>query len=141
MYLCMIMHISSPGGSGITPMYQLAVEVVNDPNDNTKVTIIMASSSDRDVLLKSQLNSLESLGASVVHVISNNTGSIPGSKSGRITKELLASLLPEDSFVCVCGTVPFYQAISGGKGPNFTQGAVGGFLQELGYGSDKVFKI
>jgi cytochrome-b5 reductase len=41
----------------------------------------------------------------------------------------------------VCGPPPMINAIAGPKGPNYTQGEVGGFLKKLGYNSDNVFKF
>ena len=44
------------GGSGITPMYQLAETILQNPEDKTKVTLLFANKTPQDILLKERLD-------------------------------------------------------------------------------------
>ncbi|SMN21923.1 similar to Saccharomyces cerevisiae YIL043C CBR1 Microsomal cytochrome b reductase, not essential for viability [Maudiozyma saulgeensis] len=46
------------GGTGITPMYQIMKAIVDDPNDTTEVSLIYGNSSESEILLKDELDSL-----------------------------------------------------------------------------------
>merc|ERR1711939_525369 len=46
------------GGTGITPMYQVARAIFNNPEDKTKVTMVFANITEEDILLKKELNEL-----------------------------------------------------------------------------------
>ncbi|XP_022868217.1 NADH--cytochrome b5 reductase 1-like [Olea europaea var. sylvestris] len=46
------------GGSGITPMFQVARAILENPNDQTKVHLIYANVTYEDILLKEDLDSL-----------------------------------------------------------------------------------
>ncbi|KAF9596254.1 hypothetical protein IFM89_008417 [Coptis chinensis] len=48
------------GGSGITPMFQVARAILENPKDNTKVHLIYANVTYEDILLKEELDSLAS---------------------------------------------------------------------------------
>uniref|UniRef100_A0A224XST2 NADH-cytochrome b5 reductase n=1 Tax=Panstrongylus lignarius TaxID=156445 RepID=A0A224XST2_9HEMI len=43
------------GGSGITPMLQLIRHVTKEPNDNTKLSLIFANQTEKDILLRDEL--------------------------------------------------------------------------------------
>ncbi|ONM36998.1 Cytochrome b5 reductase [Zea mays] len=46
------------GGSGITPMFQVARAILENPNDNTKVHLIYANVTYEDILLKDELDDM-----------------------------------------------------------------------------------
>ncbi|KAJ6693887.1 hypothetical protein OIU85_004654 [Salix viminalis] len=46
------------GGSGITPMFQVARAILENPNDKTKVHLIYANVSYEDILLREELETL-----------------------------------------------------------------------------------
>ncbi len=46
------------GGSGLTPMLQIAQEVVRNPEDKTEVTLVFANKSEDDILLKKELDDM-----------------------------------------------------------------------------------
>lgn len=46
------------GGTGITPMYQLAQAILKDPNDPTKVSLIFANVTEDDILMKEELDDM-----------------------------------------------------------------------------------
>ena len=80
------------GGSGLTPMLQVAYEVLKDPDDKTDVTLIFANVSDNDIILKDLLDELEEKHSNfhVHYVVSRNvraallsSASHPSCKSAR----------------------------------------------------------
>lgn len=54
----MIIHVI--GGTGITPMLQLAREVLKKPNDKTRLALLLANQTENDILLRSELEDLAS---------------------------------------------------------------------------------
>ena len=46
------------GGSGLTPMLQIAQEVVRNPEDKTEVMLVFANKSEDDILLKKELDAM-----------------------------------------------------------------------------------
>ena len=48
------------GGSGITPMLQVASEIVRNPDDKTQVSLIFGNVSDQDILLKKEIDDMAS---------------------------------------------------------------------------------
>jgi cytochrome-b5 reductase len=116
-HICLI-----AGGTGITPMYQLARQIF-------------------------KLNELENTYPQrfrAFYVLDNPPEGWTGGK-GFITKELLKTVLPEPKEenikVFVCGPPGLYKAISGGKVSPKDQGELTGILKELGYNKEQVFKF
>jgi len=134
------------GGTGITPMLQVLEEVLGNPKDQTKVTLLFANHTEGDILLKSHLDKMASSHPSrfkVVYVVSKPSDAWKGVK-GRINKDLIHSNFPKPSdqtLVYVCGPTEFYKALSGPKAPDYSQGDLSGALAELGYTKDQVFKF
>jgi len=64
---------------------------------------------------------------------------------GHITKELLEKVLPgpseENVKVFVCGPPGLYKAVSGTKKSPSDQGELDGYLKEIGYSKDQVYKF
>lgn len=46
------------GGTGITPMYQVANMILKNPNDKTKMRLIFANLTEEDILLQKELAAL-----------------------------------------------------------------------------------
>ena len=46
------------GGSGITPMFQIIKHVTNNLSDDTKLALIYANQSEKDIILRQQLDCL-----------------------------------------------------------------------------------
>jgi cytochrome-b5 reductase len=126
------------GGTGITPMYQIATKAQENKDDNTKVIIINCNHTENDVLMTrpEEQSALNLHGKTVTfhNIITQGSGS-------RLTQEQLGALIPADSFVCICGPPSFYNTICGPKGPNFTQGDCSGYLAALGFTSNLICKI
>ncbi|KAJ5893393.1 hypothetical protein N7495_005084 [Penicillium taxi] len=141
-HICLI-----AGGTGITPMYQLARQIFKNPEDRTKVTLVFGNVSEEDILLKKELNELENTYPQrfrAFYVLDKPPKEWTGGK-GYITKELLKTVLPEPKEenikIFVCGPPPLYKAISGGKVSPTDQGELDGSLKELGYSKEQVFKF
>ncbi|KAF3069702.1 NADH-cytochrome b5 reductase 2 [Daldinia childiae] len=135
------------GGTGITPMYQLARAIFKNPDDKTKVTLIFGNVSEEDILLKHEFAELENTYPNrfrAFYVLDNPPKEWVGGK-GFITKDLLKTVLPEPKSenikVFVCGPPGLYKAVSGTKVSPTDQGELSGILKELGYSKDQVYKF
>lgn len=135
------------GGTGITPMYQLARQIFKNPDDKTKVTLVFGNVSEDDILLKKELSDLENTYPQrfkAFYVLDNPPKGWTGGK-GYINKDLLKTVLPEPKEgnikLFVCGPPGLYKAISGTKVSPKDQGELDGVLKELGYNKDQVFKF
>ncbi|KXH67850.1 oxidoreductase NAD-binding domain-containing protein [Colletotrichum salicis] len=135
------------GGTGITPMYQLARAIFNNPDDKTKVTLVFGNVTEEDILLKKELAELENTYPQrfrAFYVLDKPPKEWSGNK-GFITKELLKQVLPEPKSenikVFVCGPPGLMNAVSGNKKSPKDQGELVGVLKELGYAPDQVYKF
>ena len=135
------------GGTGITPMWQLARAIFKNPEDKTKVTLVFGNVSEEDVLLKREFEQLENEYPQrfrAFYLLDNPPENWPGAK-GHITKELLKTVLPdsksENVKVFVCGPPGLYKAVAGAKKSPSDQGELTGYLSEIGYTKDQVYKF
>ncbi|KAL7620724.1 NADH-cytochrome b5 reductase [Parahypoxylon ruwenzoriense] len=135
------------GGTGITPMWQLARAIFKNPEDKTKVTLVFGNVSEEDILLKREFEELENTYPNrfrAFYVLDKPPKEWSGGK-GYVTKELLKTVLPEPKSenikVFVCGPPGMYKAISGTKVSPIDQGELSGILKELGYSKDQVYKF
>lgn len=135
------------GGTGITPMYQLARAIFSNPTEKTQVTLVFGNMTESDILLKKEFEALEQQHPQrfrAFYTVDTAPESWPYGR-GRITKELLKTVMPgpeeENIKVFVCGPPGLYQAVSGVKKSVQDQGELGGMLRELGYGKEQVYKF
>ncbi|EEA21627.1 NADH-cytochrome b5 reductase, putative [Talaromyces marneffei ATCC 18224] len=135
------------GGTGITPMYQLIRAIFKNPEDKTKVTLVYGNVTEDDILLKKELQHLENTYPQrfkTFYLLDKPPKEWTGG-SGYVTKELLKTVLPEPKEenikVFVCGPPGMYKAISGGKKSPRDQGELTGYLKELGYDQEQVYKF
>lgn len=135
------------GGTGITPMYQLARAIFKNPNDKTKVTLVFGNVSEEDVLLKREWEDLENEYPQrfrAFYTLDQPPEGWAGTK-GFVTKELLGTVLPdpkqENIKVFVCGPPGMYKAVAGTKKSPSDQGELAGYLKELGYSKEQVYKF
>ncbi|EGP87886.1 unnamed protein product [Zymoseptoria tritici ST99CH_1A5] len=135
------------GGTGITPMWQLARQIFKDPNDKTKVTLVFGNITEEDILLKKEFDDLEKQYPErfrAFYVLDKPSKNWEGGK-GFISKELLQKTIPqpdeENVKVFVCGPPGLVKAISGPKKSPADQGDLAGTLKEMGYSKDQVFKF
>jgi cytochrome-b5 reductase len=140
------------GGTGIAPMLQVIDEILENPEDKTKVSLVFANVSVDDILLKKAIDARESLHPDrlTVHYVVDKAPVFPKFKLagvGYLTTSILQSTLPppsESSKIYVCGPPPMYKAICGAKGTKdepYAQGELSGVLKQLGYSEAQVFKF
>lgn len=135
------------GGSGITPLYQLIHEITKNPEDKTQVDLYYGSLTKDDILLRKELDKIASEHKDQVNVhyfVDKAEDSWKEGHSGHITKEFLKEHLPapsKESKIYVCGPPGLYNAVSGNKVSPTDQGEVTGYLAELGYTKDHVYKF
>ncbi|KAI1318127.1 NADH-cytochrome b5 reductase [Mortierella claussenii] len=113
----------------------------------TKVNFIFANVTPDDIILKDVLDDLIKIHPDqfkVTYVISKPPEGYEG-VTGHVSAEWIKKAIPEigseGNKVFVCGPPGFMKAISGEKGPNYTQGDVSGALKNLGLTNEQVFKF
>jgi len=136
------------GGSGITPMYQVVNELLKaeaNSKEKTELTLLFANVSEDDILLKETFDRFAAENDNFkVHYFIEKKGQDWKGEVGRVTPEVAKKLLPapsDDHLVLVCGPPAMMNAVSGGKAKDFSQGELAGFLKELGYTKDQVYKF
>ncbi|KAH8835084.1 cytochrome-b5 reductase [Flagelloscypha sp. PMI_526] len=136
------------GGSGITPLYQVVNHALPNPENKTKFTLVFSNATEKDILMKNELDGLAKKYPSTFKVIYTvdkpETDSWAG-PTGFVTKDFLqANIAPaslgEKTKVMVCGPLGQMAAVSGKKA-GMKQGELGGILKDLGYTSEQVFKF
>ena len=134
----MVPHVTLiAGGSGITPIYQLARGILRNPEDNTKVTLVYAANTEEDILLKEEFDTFQRDFPEKFEAIYAVSQPAEGSRSrkGRVTKELLAEVARTkssgDERVFVCGPPGMEAALKGDRKSK-------GVLEELGYHKSQV---
>jgi cytochrome-b5 reductase len=106
------------GGTGITPMYQVAQAILKDPSDRTQLSLVFGNVSADDILLKAELDDLAAAHPGrikVYHVLNNAPANWEGGV-GFVTKDILAARLPApaaDVLVLRCGPKPMNDAVKG----------------------------
>lgn len=123
------------GGSGITPLLQVITEIITNPEDETQISLLYANETERDILLKSEIDEIASKypGFSVHYTLTFPPDKWDGSV-GHITREMLADNLPlpadslEQSQLMVCG-------------PPALTNMVEQFANEAGWRRDAVFRF
>lgn len=134
------------GGSGITPMLQVADRVLSDPEDKTKVTLIFANVTEKDIILKEKIDTMAASHPDQFKVFYVLDKPPPGwsGGAGYITTDMLKQHLPSPSSDCkifVCGPPGMMNVISGNKVSPKDQGELTGHLSALGYDAGQVFKF
>ncbi|RYP64695.1 hypothetical protein DL771_008652 [Monosporascus sp. 5C6A] len=96
------------GGSGTTPGYALITRILISVNDGTRLRVVDANKSDKYILLRKELDQLETKSRgqlSVTHVLSHPGNRREGLK-GRVNKEIIKKSLFEPnnkSVIFLCG--------------------------------------
>ncbi|KAI1842264.1 hypothetical protein JX266_011549 [Neoarthrinium moseri] len=127
------------GGAGITPIYQLASGILQNPEDKTRIDLIFGVNSDADVLMKEEFEAWEKQFPDrfkANYVVSKPNDGSPYDK-GYVTKELLAKVSrtpSKESKVFVCGPPAMETALVGSRWQR-------GVLEELGYTKEQVHKF
>ena len=128
-------------------MYQLTRAIFKNPEDKTKVTLVFGNVTEEDILLKNEFEELENEYPQrfrAFYLLDKPPESWTQGQ-GYITKEVLKTVLPEPKSenikLFVCGPPGLYKAISGTKTSPTDQGDLSGYLKELGYNKDQVYKF
>ncbi|QDZ21782.1 NADH-cytochrome b5 reductase [Chloropicon primus] len=134
------------GGTGITPMLQVAEAILSNPEDKTKVSLIFGNVTEKDIILRKELDEYAKKHPDRFEVfyVLDKPGFFWKGGKGYITKEMLQQRMPapsNENMVFVCGPPPMMNVISGNKAPDKSQGELKGLLKDLGYTSDQVFKF
>lgn len=125
------------GGSGITPMIQIIKTIVNNPDDNTQISLVYANSTEEDILLHKELDEIAQKHSNfkVYYVVSKPGMNWSGYK-GRINSEIISETMPKPDpthLIYISGPSSFMESISGNKTPDKKQGLTTGYLKDGGY--------
>jgi cytochrome-b5 reductase len=121
------------GGTGITPMYQVAQHLLKDPRDKTKLSLVYGSLTEDDILLRAELDALVEKHPDrfrVYHVLNTPPSKDWKGGSGFITREVIEQQLPKPAGAAVavlrCG-------------PPAMNDAMGAHLSAIGYEEQALF--
>lgn len=98
------------GGSGITPVYSMAREIMHGTLD-FNLTILYGSTNASDVIFKDELDHLGCDRVKVIYVMSDDPD-FEGEK-GFISAEIIRKYSPEDASYFICGPQVMYSFIAG----------------------------
>merc|ERR1712130_309527 len=136
------------GGTGITPMLQVAQEILGNPDDNTELSLIFCNVSEDDIMLRDQLDALQSQHSNFkIHYVVDKASPGWTGGSGYMNIDMVKRYLPApntNSVIFVCGPGGMVKHVSGPKekvNNKWTQGKVGGLLKEAGYSEEEVYKF
>ncbi|KAK9280002.1 hypothetical protein L1049_013686 [Liquidambar formosana] len=121
------------GGTGITPMFQVARAILENPEDRTKVNLIYANVTYEDILLKEELDRFAHNFPdhfSVFYVLNQPPEEWDGGV-GYVSKEMIQTYCPmpaPDIQILRCGPSPMNKAMAA-------------HLNDLGYTSQMQFKF
>eukprot|EP00667_Euglena_gracilis_P014377 EG_transcript_14896 len=138
------------GGTGILPLYTLIQEILSNPLETTKISLLYAARSKDELLFKKQLDTL-----AVKHPESfrvqycvEQPSWFWGGHTGLITKEMVMANMPRPGrgvTVAVAGPTPMLETVCGttelDKDGWVIQGPVLGLLNDCGYRNHHVFKF
>ncbi|OAD76565.1 hypothetical protein PHYBLDRAFT_100772, partial [Phycomyces blakesleeanus NRRL 1555(-)] len=134
------------GGTGITPMYQLIQHILHNPADKTKMWLIYGSQSEKDILLREELDKLAAENKDrlrVMYLVDRPSKDWEG-QVGYVSEGMVKSFNNSDSIsrlVFVCGPDKMLAHVCGEKARDFSQGKVSGVLGRLGLTSREVWKL
>ncbi|KAK2580151.1 hypothetical protein KPH14_012424 [Odynerus spinipes] len=116
------------GGTGITPMLQLIRAIVKDPADETQVSLLFANQTEKDILLRDELDDIAKTHSDKIKIwyTLDTSGENWPYSTGHINADMIKEhMLPpsSDTIVLMCGPPPM---INFACNPN---------LDKLGYDS------
>jgi len=154
------------GGVGITPLLQMAWEVLHNPVDNTKIKLLYANHTPQDIALKHTFDELQKKfpeQLEVQYMVSDPEGEKwdgPNDHVGRMNLEFLKKHLPDadpDNFIAICGPDEMLLDFCGVNpamvaawhnrlrqpplaGAN-NNAALQGYLEDLGFSASNVYRF
>jgi len=103
------------GGTGITPVLQILNEVITVPEDFTKVHLIYANDTEKDILLKEELDEMaEKYPNFEVHYVVRHPKQGWEGESGLVTMDQMSRYLPpysEENRLIICGPEPMERLV------------------------------
>ncbi|KAB1223140.1 NADH--cytochrome b5 reductase 1 [Morella rubra] len=105
------------GGSGITPMFQVARAILENPKDKTKVHLIYANVSYEDILLKEELDGLATNYPDrfKIYYVLNQPPEVWDGGVGFVSKDMIQTHCPApapDVQILRCGPPPMNKAMA-----------------------------
>lgn len=102
------------GGTGITPMLQLIRSITADPSDNTKCSLIFANQTEKDILLREELEEVQKNHSDSVKLwfTLDKPPQVWSYSSGFVTYDMIRDHLPapsSDVLIVLCGPPPMIQ--------------------------------
>mmetsp|Transcript_45462 Transcript_45462/g.144932 ORF Transcript_45462/g.144932 Transcript_45462/m.144932 type:complete len:317 (-) Transcript_45462:37-987(-) len=102
------------GGTGLTPMMQVAQAALRDPADTCRLSLIYANKREEDILCRDMLDDLEvrSNGRFKVHYTLDFPPENWTHKKGFVTQDMIKECLPApgaDTLVLMCGPPPMIE--------------------------------
>lgn len=127
------------GGAGITPIYQLAQGILNNPADTTKINLVFGVNTEKDLLLREELESFKSRFPDrfdYTYTVSHPEGQSDGFRKGYVTEELLRDVVraDADAKVFVCGPPAMENSLVGSRFQT-------GVLARLGFAKGQIVKF
>eukprot|EP00741_Cyanophora_paradoxa_P008888 tig00001408_g8604.t1 len=104
------------GGTGVTPMYQVAKAILSDPEDKTTINLIFANVTEGDILIRKELEELASKHPkrfSLYHVLNEAPAGWTGGV-GFVSEQIIREKSPapaDDVLVLLCGPLPMNKAM------------------------------
>jgi cytochrome-b5 reductase len=104
------------GGTGITPMYQIIKEILRNPEDATKVSLLFGNLTIHDIILKDELDDLVRQHPTqlYVHYVLDSAPEGWMGSTGYITSALIQEHCPapsDDSMLLFCGPRPMTKSL------------------------------
>lgn len=123
------------GGTGIAPMWQVILYLLNKPEEQTQISLVFANVTYDDILLKDELDELAKTHPhrfSVYYVLNTAPDDLPWDGGvGFVTKDILEKQFgppKNDAKVLMCGPPPMNKAMKG-------------ILEGMGYTDKQYFKF
>ena len=126
------------GGSGLTPMYQIATHILADKGDQTEVSFIFANVTETDIMMRKELDSLAAQHTRFTLFYTINPpregekipdlwrGGVGFVNSDMVNKYMPPASDGDECMVMVCGPKPMVDAMSK-------------LLKEMGYGEEQIW--
>ena len=125
-------------------MYQVIDTIIRNPADKTKVKLVFCNVSERDIILKDQLDKwAKDPRVTVSYVLDKAPAGWKGG-AGFVNQKMLSTLLPAPApgnMVYVCGPPGMMASVSGNKKSPSDQGDLTGILADMGFTKEQVFKF
>ncbi|KAL4877998.1 hypothetical protein BJY04DRAFT_196871 [Aspergillus karnatakaensis] len=133
------------GGAGITPIYQLTQGILDNPADQTKVTVVFGVNTEEDLLLRKEFEEYKAKypgRIDVTYTVSRPgkgfvAEELEGVREGYVTREVLEGVLKpgkEETKVFVCGPPAMETALVGSRSEM-------GILGQLGFGKESIHRF